>query len=114
MDREQRVAGVVGAPQHVLHLERLEPAGDLLRLGFERALQCEIDVGFSFEELVQLAALVHPLAQRVVGLEPPLQGFDFGNGRAGPLGVGPERTVRHLRLQLREARGLPLDVKGSS
>ena len=113
MDREQRITGVVGTPQHVLHLERLEPVADLLRFGFERALQCEIDVGFGFEQIVQLAALVHALAQRVVRLEPTLQGFDFGDRGAGTLGVGPQRAFRHFLLELREAGGLPLDVKES-
>jgi len=113
MDREQCVAGVIGTPEHVLHLERLEPAGDLLRLGFERALQGKIDVGFGFEQIVEFAALVHALAQRVVRLEPTLQGFDFGDRGAGTLGVGPERAFRHFLLELREAGGLPFDVKES-
>jgi len=114
MNGEQRIARVVGPAQHVLHLERLEAAGDLLRLRLEGPLQREIDMGFGFEQLVQLTALIHPLAQRVVGLEPPLQRFDFSDGLAGALGVGPERAVGHFLLELREARGLSVDVKESS
>ena len=68
----------------------------------------------SFQQLVQLAAFVHPFAQRVVGLEPSLQRLDFGDRLTGALGVGPERAVRQLLLELREALGLPVDVKESS
>ena len=114
MNREQRVARVVGTPQHVLHLERLETAGDLLRLRLERTLQGEIDVGFGFQQIIQLAALIHALAQRMVGLEPPLQRFDFGDSLAGALGIGPQRAVGHFLLKLRETRGLPVDVKENS
>jgi len=46
-------------------VQRLEPAGDVLGFRFERALQREIDVGFGFEELVQLTALIHAFAQGV-------------------------------------------------
>jgi len=113
MDGEQRVARIVGTLQHVLHLERLEPPGDFVRLRLERALHGEIDVGLGFEKLVELARLIHALTQRVVGLEPTFQRFDFGDRRAGTFGVGPERSFRHFLLELREPRGLPVDVKES-
>ncbi len=113
MNREERVPHVVGPPHQVLHLQRFEPASDFLGFRFERALQREIDVGFGFEELVQLTAFVHALAEGVVRLEPALQGFDFGDRLTGAFGVGPEGAVRHFLLQLREPRGLPLDVKES-
>ena len=113
MNRQQRIPHVVGTPHHVLHFQRFEPAGDFLRFRFERALQREIDVGFGFEELVQLAALIHTLAQRVIGLEPTLQRFDFGDRLTGAFRIGPESALRHLVLELREPRGLPLDVKES-
>ncbi len=89
MNGEQRIARIIRSLQHGLHLERLEPAGDFICLGLERALHGEIDVGFGFQQLVELSALIHPLAQRVVRLEPPFQRFDFGDGPAGALRVGP-------------------------
>src|SRR6266576_3223382 len=66
MNGEQRIARIIRSLQHGLHLERLKPAGDFICLGLERALQGEIDVGFGFQQLVELSALIHPLAQRVV------------------------------------------------
>jgi len=71
VDRQERVAHVVGTLEHVLHLERLEPAGDLIRLRLERSLHGKIYVGIGFEQLGQLAPFIHPLAQGVIGLEPP-------------------------------------------
>ena len=111
MDREERVTHVVGALQHVLHFERLEPGGDFIRLRLERPLHGKIDVGVGFEQLGQLAPLIDPLAQGVIGLEPSLQCFDLGDRLAGAVGVGPERPVGHDALQLRQARRLPVDVK---
>jgi len=111
MDREQRVAPVVRSLQHVLHLERLEPGGDLIRLRLEGALHGKIDVGVGFEQLRQLAPFIDPLAQGVIGLEPTLQRFDLGDRLARAIGVGPQRPVRHDPLELRQARPLPIDVK---
>ena len=111
MNRQERVAHVVGPLQHVLHFERLEPGGDFIGLRLERPLHGEINVGVGFEQLGQLTPLIDPLAQGVIGLEPAFQRFDLRDGLPGALGVGPQGAVRHGALELPQASRLPVDVK---
>src|SRR6058998_2505206 len=65
-------------PYHALR-KRVDEGRELNEL---LAAETHIDLAL---QLVQLTALIHPLAQRVVGLEPPLQRFDFSDGVARAL-----------------------------
>src|SRR6266571_8862651 len=112
VDREQRVAGVVGPPQHVLQLERLELGSELLGLAVELVRQTVVAVGLG--QLAQGLRVVQPLAQRVVGLEPALQLLHLLDHLPRPPLVGPDAAFRHGVLQLAQPLGLPFYVKGSS
>ncbi len=114
MDGEQRVARVVGAPQHVLQLQGFELGANGVGLLLQLALQREIDVGFGFEQLGELAAVGHAFAQRVIGLDPALQPLDLFYRPARLLRIRPHVPFRHGVLQLGQAFGLPVHVKESS
>ena len=114
MDGEQRVARVVGTLQHVLQLEGLELRADRVGLLLQLALQREIDMGFRFQQLGELAAVGHAFAQRVIGLEPALQPLDLFYGPARLLRIRPHVPFRHGVLQLGQAFGLPVHVKENS
>ena len=114
VDRQQRVADIIGTLQQVLQLERFELSRDRGRLRLEPALHFEVHMGVRLHELGQLAPLVHTLAQRVIGLEPALQSLGLLDDGARALRIGPQPAVRHGVLQLGEAARLAIHVKGSS
>src|SRR5881296_351139 len=114
MDREQRIAQVVGALEHVLELERLELGGDGVGLLLQLPLHREVYVGLRLEQLVELARLVDALAERVVWLEPALERLGLLDHLASPLLVRPDGPFRHGVLHLAQPLALPRYVKGSS
>ena len=114
VNREEGVAAVVGAAEHVLELEGLELGLDLLGFRFEGPLQCQVDLRLGFQQLRQIAPLIHALAKIVVGLEPPLQRLDFLDRGARLLLVRPQSPIRHDVLELTEPASFPIDVKESS
>jgi hypothetical protein len=100
--------------EHVLKLECLELRRDGVRFLLELALQGEIQSRLRLEQLVELAGLLHALAQRVVGLEPALEGLHLLDYLPRPRLVGPHGAFRHGVLELAQPLGLSFYVKGSS
>jgi hypothetical protein len=111
MDGQQRVPAVFRALQHGLELERLDPAGNLLRLPHQLRLHGRI--GLRLEQLRHLDGALDPLAEIVVGSDPGLQGLDFLDGGAGRFGIGPEAGFGLPRFQRGQALGLGGKVKES-
>ena len=99
VDREQRVAAVLGALEHGLELERLDAAGELV--GLPGHLGLHGLVGLGLEQLGHLDRALDALIQILVGDDPGLQGLESPAPRPGPRRGWPRSRPRPAALRAR-------------
>ena len=85
MDREQRVAGIVGALQHRLQLERLDRV--IEGIGLPRHLVLHGGVGLVLEQLGHLQRPGEARVELLPGRDPTLESLDLLHGDPGGVGL---------------------------
>ena len=109
VDRDQRVAVVIGAGEQPLLLERLEPLLDRGDRGLELGSHLVVLLG----ELGEPSEVLDVRRQRLVALQAAVDARVLGADLAGRLRVVPEARPAHLLLELGPALLQPCWVKDS-
>jgi hypothetical protein len=102
---------IVGTGQQRFELDRLEVGLQRIQRGRELLRQLRIVV--LGEELVDRDRVAEPALEGVETIEGRIQPREAGRDPLSGRGVVPQRWVGGLLLQLRRARTLALDVKGT-
>ena len=106
VDGEHRVAAVVLACEERVLLEPLELARDRTQLDRKLLLQRRV-------QLVELGRVLDLRPQPLVAIESPLHACVLGRDLRRPGLVVPEPWIVHRRLELAEAGGQRVGVKGN-